>query len=112
MVRTKDKLGGNVMDNKEAIQLLDKLLLRGNFTELYGSSPYKEVIEEAIEIARQAIKKQIPKKLNHKTTRYVIQGLELSNDCIYCPLCNNFIDRISDYCPDCGQALDWSSENE
>lgn len=51
------------MDNREAIQLLDELLLRGNFTDQYGdmedSSPY----EEAVEIARQAIEKQIPKKL-------------------------------------------------
>lgn len=43
------------MDNREAIQLLDELLLRGNFTDQYGdmedSSPY----EEAVEIARQAI---------------------------------------------------------
>ena len=60
MVRTKDKLGGNVMDNREAIQLLDELLLRGNFTDQYGdmedSSPY----EEAVEIAKQAIEKQMP----------------------------------------------------
>lgn len=50
------------MDNREAIQLLDELLLRGNFTDQYGdmedSSPY----EEAVKIARQAIEKQIPKK--------------------------------------------------
>ena len=50
----------NVMDNREAIQLLDKLLLRGNFTDQYGdmedSSPY----EEAVEIAKQAIEKQMP----------------------------------------------------
>lgn len=45
---------------REAIQLLDELLLRGNFTDQYGdmedSSPY----EEAVEIAREAIEKQIP----------------------------------------------------
>jgi hypothetical protein len=54
------------MDNREAIQLLDELLLRGNFTDQYGdmedSSPY----EETVEIARQAIEKQIPKKLKMK----------------------------------------------
>lgn len=68
--------------------------------------------KEALELAVKIVEKQIPEKLNHKTTRYVIQGFELYNDCKYCPLCNKSIDRISDYCPDCGQALDWSSENE
>ena len=47
---------------REAIQLLDELLLRSDFSDQYGdmgdSSPY----EEAVEIARQAIEKQIPKK--------------------------------------------------
>lgn len=51
--------GNNIMNNRDAIQLLDKLLLRGNFTDVYGdmedSSPY----EEAVEIAKQAIEKQI-----------------------------------------------------
>lgn len=51
----------------------------------------------------------------------MIQGFELDDDCIYCPLCNKFIcnlsaesnfNRISTYCSDCGQALDWSDENE
>lgn len=70
------------MDNRDAIQFLDELLLRGNFSDQYGdmedSSPY----EEAVEIAKEAIEKQIPKKPNNI------------------------------YCPSCGQALDWSSENE
>ena len=110
MVRTKGKLGGNVMDNKEAIQLLDKLLLRGDFSDQYGdmedSSPY----EEAVKIAKQAIEKQIPKKFVGR----------LSTLDINCPCCNgeDIYDipnrRIvkQNYCPNCGQALDWSSENE
>lgn len=77
--------------------------------------------KEALEFAVKAVEKQIPKKLIHKTTRFVIQGFELDDDCIYCPLCNKFIgnlsaepdfNRISDYCPDCGQALDWGGEDE
>ena len=95
---------------------------------------YKEVLEalesgfiEIIDIEQhrkatcEALEKQIPKKPIHKTTRFVIQGFELDDDCLYCPLCIKFIcnlsaesnfNRISTYCADCGQALDWSSENE
>lgn len=74
--------------------------------------------KEALEFAVKAVEKQVPKKVKHKTTRFVIQGFELDDDCVYCPLCNKFMgnlsaepdfNRISDYCPDCGQALDWSS---
>lgn len=27
-----------------------------------------------------------------------------------CPCCNSFISRSSDFCNNCGQALDWSDE--
>ena len=77
--------------------------------------------KEALEFAVKAVEKQVPKKVKHKTTRFVIQGYELDDDCIYCPLCNKFMgnlsaesdfNRISDYCPDCGQALDWTDDDE
>lgn len=116
MVRTKDKLGENVMDNREAIQLLDKLLLRSDFTDQYGdmgdSSPY----EEAVEIARQAIEKQIPKKV--KREFLAIGGAITCIEAEICPNCGKDIydDEVEvsyyEYCPDCGQALDWSDENE
>lgn len=99
------------MGNKKAIQLLDELLLRSDFSDQYGdmgdSSPY----EEAVEIARQAIEKQIPKKPNN----------------IYCPICKRPLRKAKEdigytgkvkkrkadnYCPGCGQALDWSGEDE
>lgn len=93
------------MGNKKAIQLLDELLLRSDFSDQYGdmgnSSPY----EEAVEIARGAIEKQIPKKLIAQNTMWGI-----------CPNCEKAAEihafREPKHCEHCGQALDWSSENE
>lgn len=66
--------------------------------------------KEALEFAVKAIEKQIPKKFVGR----------LSTLDINCPCCNS--EDIYDipnrrivkqnYCPNCGQALDWSGENE
>lgn len=54
----------------------------------------------AFETAIEALKKQIPKKLK-------------DDGWLYCPICGRdvLMDRF-DYCPDCGQALDWSENND
>lgn len=62
---------------------------------------------EAIELAIEILEKQIPKK----PFRIIING-ELDDE--LCPTCNSL--HIADnyhgiqynYCPDCGQKLDWS----
>lgn len=93
------------MNYQEAIELLNELLSKGNFTDQYGdmddSSPY----EEAINIAVKAIEKQIPKKA--KNNGYYS---EIARFIGACPLCNryNVSDDDNNYCYVCGQALDWS----
>ena len=54
----------------------------------------------AFETAIEALEKQIPKKLK-------------DDGWLYCPICGRdvLMDRF-DYCPDCGQALDWSENND
>ena len=53
-------------------------------------------ITEALNLAVEALKKQIPKKpKNREGTTY-----------FYCPCCDS--NNIYEYCGDCGQALDWS----
>lgn len=49
----------------------------------------------AFKTAIEALDKQIPKKLK-------------DDGWLYCPICGRdvLMDRF-DYCPDCGQALDW-----
>lgn len=62
----------------------------------------------ALGIAVQALEKQLPKKVlnlmlnaDGKTTK-VFKGI--------CPCCQCIV--MNEYCSRCGQALDWSDENE
>lgn len=67
---------------------------------------------ELMNITIEALEKQIPKKP-------YIQQDERNNDCFECPNCDSFIGFAVDckdehyqipFCPNCGQALDWSEE--
>ena len=70
----------------------------------------KTALEMAIqaldEITIQALEKQVPKKVIWKYAFYWA----------CCPNCkNNIYDEEKEkfkFCPDCGQALEWSEENE
>lgn len=75
-------------------------------------SPKATEFKKAVEIAKNAIKKQIPKKVNIQ--RY----MDTKCDCGY-EFSKHYGDGYYDipfenktkYCPDCGQALDWG-DNE
>ncbi len=69
-------------------------------------------ITEALELAVQALKKQVPKKLYYEGDGYDENG-QLIYDIAKCPVCEReFEYEINDwdckYCADCGQRLDWS----
>ena len=93
------------MTTEEAIELIE------NDLKLYSkdlSSKYKNGLRMAI----SALEKQIPKKP-------YIQQDDRNNDCLECPSCDSFIGYEYDcrdehyqinYCPCCGQAIDWSEE--
>lgn len=90
---------------------------------------YKEVLEalesgfiEIIDIEQhrkatcEALEKQIPKRLTIKLSEQMIQGYLYRDKCCYCPMCDSFRGNLDyepqkirkyDFCPDCGQALDW-----
>lgn len=80
------------MTNEEALSYFERR------KELLGLS---DLVQEAEDCALSAIKKQILKKpLPYK-------GWEGK-----CPTCGViFIDRTTNYCGNCGQALDWSDAN-
>ena len=59
---------------------------------------------EALNMAKEALEKQIPKKPLDKT--------KSMDDYGYCPNCRKIIDDYNDFnfCSTCGQAIDWSDE--
>jgi hypothetical protein len=58
------------------------------------------ISKDCYKLIIEALEKQIPKKLK-------------DDGWLYCPICGRdvLMDRF-DYCPDCGQALDWSDTND
>ena len=89
--------------------------------------------EEALEIGMQALEKQIPKKpiLKHDVSvMHINRGNQphewkwLESDNWHCPECDSFVgervyvhskvhdQRKKKYCDNCGQKLDWESDEE
>ena len=97
------------MTNTEAIQRII------NHNEIHSRKEkhFAIYITEALNIAVEALKKQIPKKLN-ETEAYPHR--------LFCPKCfftlafnkdnADFIksNQMYNYCPACGQALDWGED--
>ena len=87
------------MTESKAIELLEYIRKTGN-----GEAPYVGCAQNiAIEMAIQALEKQMPKKLIN-TCQYV-------SGC--CPNCKKYISDWLEYnefmcCPYCGQKLDWN----
>ena len=89
------------MTESEAIKELQEIRPRG------GIIPQKRA--EALDVAIQALEKQIPKKpvkSENQVVRYA--------NTYYCPICNLGITgtNIAKWCYHCGQKLDWSEESE
>ena len=78
--------------------------------------PSDEMVNESREIVRKAIGKLIPRKPTYEGDGYGDDG-NLIYDTAYCPICNHSFeyginDWESNYCPNCGQALDWEWPEE
>ena len=101
------------MTESEAIKELHEIRPRG------GIIPKKRA--EAIDMAINALKKQIPKKPNDEIKTIPVideDGAYVDADTyvyLLCPICGNQVgidDCIDNYCSDCGQKLDWESDEE
>nr|DAG56950.1 MAG TPA: DNA-directed RNA polymerase II subunit [Caudoviricetes sp.] len=93
------------MTEREAINELHKIRPRG------GIIPQKRA--EALDVTIQALEKQIPKKPTYEGDGYAPDGT-LVYDTWICPCCDKRYEvdyDDYDYCPDCGQKLDWSDED-
>lgn len=109
------------MNNQEAIEELERL---NNGTDY--DTEYTDF--ECFEMAIEALGKQIPKKpisfecIHPDWIMCDIYNVDCENlsDCRYgehlCPSCKESLhyDNLDSppYCPDCGQKLDWSGEEE
>lgn len=83
------------MEECEAIKELHNIRPRG------GIIPQKRA--EALDVAIQALEKQIPKKPDFTEDK----------EFALCPCCNgNGLADKQEYCDNCGQKLDWSEESE
>ena len=89
------------MTESEAIKELHEIRPSG------GIIPQKRA--EAIDMAINALEKQIPKKVNLRHIRKY-DGFDDGE----CPNCGMSVSRDCDgddvFCPDCGQKLDWSDK--
>lgn len=103
------------MTEKEAIETLQEKSLER--CEAFGfdcGNCDKCEVTIAYDMAIKALEKQIPKKPIDVCTPVVTWGL--------CPICKGELNKLGNrpnrvfestkYCPDCGQALDWSDTDE
>lgn len=91
------------MTFEEARKILERELLAVTLESNVSKETQKKRLNEkfrALNVALEAIDKQIPKK-----------PIEKSPWVYHCPRCDSqTIDKKFKFCPDCGQVLDWSEE--
>jgi len=63
--------------------------------------------ENAIETIEQALKRNEPMKFKTKHVKVSIDDYRIDD---FCPTCDKELYTTSNYCPNCGQRLDWSDE--
>ena len=96
-------------------QVLESMFLYTKDFEPKNDNNSLEDKKNAIDMAIAALEKQIPKKP-------YIQQVEIDcyeHDCMECPSCDSFLGYATDckeehyqdnYCPHCGQRIDWKVE--
>ena len=96
------------MTPKEAIRRI-KEHNRIHFQKEKGKCPF---ITEALNMAISALEKQIPKKPDYEGDGFDEDGY-LIYDTWICPNCEHKYEvdyDDYDFCPNCGQAFDWSDD--
>lgn len=96
------------MTESEAIKIVDNAEFLTNRDADYAMS-----VVEAIEIAKVALEKQIPQSPTYEGDGY--SNGQLVYDTWVCPCCGQTYEVDYDdyeYCPKCGQHIDWGDENE
>lgn len=83
------------------------------------TTEHNGVMCEKVKIAIEAIEKQIPKKQRITHHKYLCNGKEETVDLMHCPICfehmgyfDSLLNKGTAYCHRCGQAIDWSDDDE
>lgn len=94
------------MDNKEAIERIKKRICCEKPVQHFCNDSCmhsSKCCEFAL--ALKALEKQVPKKVMYRE-------FEMLGEQIFCSECQHAVDDGTEYCPTCGQALDWSDEGD
>lgn len=97
------------MTESEAIEWIKELKNSEEMQDFY----YAESFIEACDMAIQALEKQIPQSPDYEGDGY--SNGQLVYDTWVCPCCGHHYEVDYDdyeYCPKCGQHIDWRNENE
>lgn len=88
-------------------------ILLKQFDKSCGNYSYQNAhkidLEQALFIGAKALERQMPKKPKGETDPMFGDVKTVCPSCGNANLVNPFVrSRVYDYCPNCGQALDWS----
>lgn len=109
-----------MISSKEAIGLIDHRTVIKRFAEIeykngfHGKEACSYALKKAEKQAIEALEKQIAKRPHYEGDGYDPEG-ELIYDTWRCPNCNEAYEvdyDEYDYCPNCGQRIDWSEEDD
>ena len=104
------------MDINEAKEILKEriALIKDNYPEM---TDYREALELAVE----ALEKQIPKKPTEHIDKRIVFNADsecagIDKHLIFlCPICKDWVgtygEDVFTFCSECGQAIDWSEEH-
>lgn len=93
------------MTSNEAIKRIDNIIHQMSKYDVPLGYVLLPTDVNYLEVAKQALEKQIPKKVNNF---FKAPDGYLSNG--DCPSCKERVDEGTMYCEACGQAIDWSDE--
>ncbi len=102
------------MEESEAIKIIkEKACNNRCIPQLCNDGCMYKYTKCAFSLAIHALEKQTPKKPTYDGDGYAPDGTFVWDEWL-CPCCGERyeVDYDYDYCPNCGQRLDWSDEHE
>lgn len=96
------------MNKKEVQKIIQEIILSGHA----ALDEYEWDFTESIEIARTILLKQIPTKPMHGFNELLVPSYYGCSRCHRAMMKKDFDGIRFNYCPYCGQAINWSDEDD